>query len=1084
MKILEVCFKNLNSLRGRWKINFETPEYASTGIFAITGPTGSGKSTILDAICLALYGQTPRLAKVNKTENEVMSRGTFECYSEVVFESNNVKYRCQWEQHRANKRVSGDLQPPHHQISYAVDGKIIESKITTTARVVEEKTGMDFNRFIRSVLLPQGAFDNFLKSENDEKSEILEQITGTEIYTDISKSVFERKRDEKIKLDSYKATLEGIEILSSENESNKRAELKKKQGESEKQLAVIEKIRKQIEWLERIVDLENQKRILENQKVEYDQKDKAFQPRRNQLDEAKRASELDVIYTELNTLRNRKSEIEKDLINLNDQFLRLKASKEEQKQKKEEAENLYNTASEDYDKARSIITDIKKLDVSLREQNNHIQAKGMDLKNIQNEIIQKEKERKEKQGRLDDQSTELIKLEDYGQKHFCDQILVEQFAAIEIQLNHLSDRQESINGKKATIERQKQILNQYEENCSQRKKFQSQKIEKEKSLVEEIEKVKNDKINLLDGKELREYKTERDNLQKEKEYLSIIKSLEDHRKKLKDGNPCPLCGAKEHPYAIGNIPQPDEIELKISKLDQFVQKVEGLEVTIQQREIELGRISTELKGIRGIIETEETNKNNAQNQLEVLKNELNELVKTESEQKRRLLVILEQLGHTEIQDNVQDLLNNLQQRLALWNQNIENKKKCADEINRLKIEIHGIDEAIKTKHVEQKNIECDLEKKNSRYNREKTNRQELYGDKDPNVEEENLIMRKKVAEQKRDNALNDYNESEKALSGVEKLIKSSKQELEDVSRDWEQRENEFKTQLCEKGFQSEEQFKSVRLRVDDIKKLEKEQNTLKEEKISLKTKYDSCLKTLESEKEKHLTDQDISGLKVQLGQLNLCQNQLQQAIGALNNELSLNENNRQRFKEQQKVIEEQQKVSDRWDRLNELIGSSDGKKFRNFAQGLTFAIMLNHANDQLGKMSSRYQLVSNSNEPLELKVIDSWQGEVRPVKNLSGGESFIVSLSLALGLSQMASHKVQVDSLFLDEGFGTLDEKALEQVLQTLCSLHQANSNKLIGIISHVKELGERIPTHIEVIPQEGINLGNSCICGAGVEGK
>ena len=177
MKILEVCFKNLNSLRGRWKINFETPEYASTGIFAITGPTGSGKSTILDAICLALYGQTPRLAKVNKTENEVMSRGTFECYSEVVFESHNVKYRCQWEQHRANKRVSGELQPPRHQISYAVDGKIIESQITTTAKVVEEKTGMDFSRFIRSVLLPQGAFDNFLKSKGDAKSEILEQIT-------------------------------------------------------------------------------------------------------------------------------------------------------------------------------------------------------------------------------------------------------------------------------------------------------------------------------------------------------------------------------------------------------------------------------------------------------------------------------------------------------------------------------------------------------------------------------------------------------------------------------------------------------------------------------------------------------------------------------------------------------------------------------------------------------------------------------------------------------------------------------------------------------------------------------------------
>ncbi|MDF1581755.1 MAG: AAA family ATPase [Methyloprofundus sp.] len=144
MKILELRFKNLNSLYGEWVIDFTDPEYVSNGIFALTGPTGAGKSTILDAICLALYGATPRLGKITKSGNEIMSRQTGECYAEVLFESQAGRFRCHWEQRRARKKAEGKLQDQEHQIADADTGKPIETKKSLVGSVIEEKTGMDF----------------------------------------------------------------------------------------------------------------------------------------------------------------------------------------------------------------------------------------------------------------------------------------------------------------------------------------------------------------------------------------------------------------------------------------------------------------------------------------------------------------------------------------------------------------------------------------------------------------------------------------------------------------------------------------------------------------------------------------------------------------------------------------------------------------------------------------------------------------------------------------------------------------------------------------------------------------------------
>ena len=202
MKILKIELENLNSLRGKWTINLSDKIYETNGIFAITGQTGAGKTTIFDAICLALYGQTPRLGKISDRQNEIMSRRTKECYAEVLFEINGEKYLSYWEQHRAGK--NNKLQDAKHVLSHADTGDIIADSLKETQAKIQELTGLDFNRFRQAVMLEQGGFDAFLKANKNDRAEILELLTGTEIYSEISKCVYERKKEEERKLEDIK----------------------------------------------------------------------------------------------------------------------------------------------------------------------------------------------------------------------------------------------------------------------------------------------------------------------------------------------------------------------------------------------------------------------------------------------------------------------------------------------------------------------------------------------------------------------------------------------------------------------------------------------------------------------------------------------------------------------------------------------------------------------------------------------------------------------------------------------------------------------------------------------------------------
>jgi exonuclease SbcC len=275
----------------------------------------------------------------------------------------------------------------------------------------------------------------------------------------------------------------------------------------------------------------------------------------------------------------------------------------------------------------------------------------------------------------------------------------------------------------------------------------------------------------------------------------------------------------------------------------------------------------------------------------------------------------------------------------------------------------------------------------------------------------------------------------------------------------------------------EETFLGARLSSPEREKLDSAQRRLDNEKTQVTSLLENKGRELELEKAKNLTSEDETSLGELLAKTQAPLKEIGQTIGAHQHRLAENSRLRVEKAEKIKAFEKQRAKLSRVEKLNSLIGQADGRKFREYAQSLTFEYLVQKANRQLAKMSGRYLLCQDKEHILEFNVMDNFQaGEIRSTKNLSGGESFLVSLALALGLSMMASENVEVNSLFLDEGFGTLDEDALDMALSALGQLPQSEG-KTIGLISHVEALKERISTQIKIVPRSG---GQSLLTGPG----
>ncbi len=1079
MKILELRFKNLNSLYGEWHIDFTRPEYLTDGIFAITGPTGAGKSTILDAICLALYGETPRLGKITAKNNEIISRRTAECYAEVTFISSSGTYRCHWSQSRARKKIDGALQDAKHEISNGLNGEVLESKKTDVKLAIEDKTGMNFERFTRSILLAQGSFAAFLQASSDERSPILEQITGTEIYSDISKKVHERQKIEKEKLDILSAELGGIAVLDEVQENS----LKQQYTDKSVQIELLTQQQKTIqESLRQHNNLKTLSSELDTLKISQKHildEIEQFAPFQQKLNLALKAAELEGEFATLRTLRCEQKTEQEQLLALENRLPAIINSlKDEESQLKARKTSLVEI-KEKQKQAIPIINKVRALDLQQTEKQNQLKVVQDESNNL---ITKIEKNRIDYQSSLKKQ-TEIAEknqqVQNYLKIHSQDEQLIEKLASIQEQLNSFQQSLYDLSQNQLAIEQRAKILIGYSNESKNGNEQLTQVKKTYKEYQQTFEQKKNVLSEILGGRLLREYRSDKESLLKEKLFRLKISSLEEERQKLTDGAPCPLCGALEHLFAVGNIPEIDEVEKQIQVLTTLIKQAEDIEIEIQQAQEKIQLISVQKDKIENSLEVLATKITSVEQSLKELESQHQGVSSRNTQLKNTILNQLNIFGISELPTNndTTELMIQLTTRRDNWSKYQEESNLYHDQSKQIEAGRQQLDSIkhLLDSQLSEKQVQlASLKQQQEQY---KQQRVSIYGEKSPDEEEEKIGKMLSDAEQQLQNVQKRYDEIKEQDTQVKTKIQTLSANITQRSEALQNKENSFISHLAKKSFTSEADFLTCRLSEQERETLANQSTSLASRKTEIITNINDREKRYaETLQQVSLIQNDYETLEQEDKTLIVKLSEYTESLGAIKQQLLHNEHIKNKLKDKQALIDKQKNEYHKWLKLHGLIGSADGKKYRNFAQSLTFEVMVSHANQQLVKMTDRYLLIPSKEQTLELSVIDNYQaGEIRSTKNLSGGESFIVSLALALGLSKMSSQKVRVDSLFLDEGFGTLDEDALEMALSALAGLQQ--EGKLIGVISHVSTLKERINTQINVSP---LNNGKSQLNGVG----
>jgi len=1085
MKIRELRLKNLNSLYGEWEVKFTDPAYQDTGLFLISGPTGAGKTTVLDAICLALYGKTPRLSAINSSGNEIMSRRTAECFAEVVFETNEGIFQARWSQRRAKNREDGNLQAQKREISQwdpaAETFVLLETLTSRVDEVVEKKTGMNFGRFTRSIMLAQGQFAAFLHARDDERSETLEQITGTEIYSRISRAVFERHKLEKEKLDDIEKKLENISQLSDEEYLAMEIEKAECSRIVSIQQREIDNIQVQQEWFRSITALKSN--LLENEAaLKAHQKDlDDFLPRRETLAEAEKAGLVRAPYETLQTYRTQVAEDTAKLIAANDELqiaLDLKARREQElaeiSQQKAAHGEVRRHALAEIKQVRDLDTRIRAAGQSLAEIQRRSEIARQGIEKTEAELIDHEKQGE--QNRLD-----LARHEAYLQEHQKDEALFRELPVIREQAGQwrkalavqkkLRDKLPGLQEREALarqdLEAKKQALTTGEESLRSLK----QQISDRETLIE----------TMLEGKHPREWKKEEEHLEERLRLEEKIINLEEERSRLAAGQSCPLCGSTDHPFVdggTGNLPGPGPtrqallaIREQLGKLDETSQEIRKLSTTHAAQAVELEKL-------RGQFSLAEQSTAAITREISDLERDLAQGATEVDAVYTAIKDSLTPFG-IDVEANPELIFKELNQRSETWKQNEREMRRLTLLSRESGEQLASLKARLKAQQEARKDVLSELKAGETSLLDLQTERRQSFGEKNPDQEEQRLQREAGELDLSEKKAASLLAEACQKEARENKLIEDLSSRLKDTEPRLRESAQSFEELFTQLGFKDEEAFLAKSLLQEEIESLKRDSARLDRRSAELQAITEDLKKKLANAERKKLTTETLESLEALRTPLILKNRELSEKIGQLTEKLTREQVNRDQKRAWLDECAAQRALYSPWKQLNLLIGSADGKRFRNFAQGLTFEVMIKHANLQLARMTDRY-LLQRDTEPtraLALNVVDHYQGgEIRPTTNLSGGECFLVSLALALGLSRMASEQVRVDSLFLDEGFGTLDEEALETALDALANLKK--EEKLIGVISHVPELKERLSVQLKVERQSG---GKSRLEGPGV---
>jgi len=1031
MKILKIRSRNINSLKGEIFIDFED-FLSSDALFAITGATGAGKSTILDIITCALYGRTPRLSN----PNALMTQYTAESLCEVEFEVKGKNYRSSWSQKRARGDYNGKLQSAKMEIASLSDNKILYSKTKEVLQFIEDLSGLDFERFKQSMMLAQGGFDAFLKAKESERSLLLEKITGTQIYAKVSQEVYANFNRLKKDIELEKHLLEGIALLSDEERAEKEGCLVEKKEEKKRAFERNKTLEKEFVWLNNLTILATEQTRYSNAFTQIKEKRKKSESLFNLLSFAKKSLSIEPLYNKKMALLNEVAEKDQTFKQLELELKELKVylenKKLEVKVSKEmrlNAEKVYFQKSEKVKLLRSVVSEKDLLQTHLDEVSNNAVAQKRELglleRKLENafnsfSLIQKRfKDFMRKDNSFEAQYLKMdkIALEDNQREY-----------PLKVKLKHI---EESI----VTFKKQQEFFE-----CQQ-KIEKNLLILKEKRLSLKARVV--DKERICNGLE-EQIKNQR--LLKERDLL--ISSYEKDRTLLLEGEACFLCGSTHHPF-ISHKPtinidkksleiekiekglKEGNIELKLfnKKHTEVVAKIEL--ATLEFENLEEKRLMVEKRLDSNSLQEIESDRDNLEKVLDAIaerRKQKIELLEAKKESESLHKKLSQRLHQEELLVKEIELKLNVTQ--TILQQSLLLKKDIYEKVLSLKKQAITILNVLDIDKYEKEFVQTYEEVKEKFHQQEKSYEKLL-------VKEEALVHQ---------------------FSQLQTVIITNREVLLPLERD-------FIIALKSHGFKSEKRFTEAILETTKREKLEKICQEIEKEYSESSTRYFDTKKRLEEHKKLGDSKALVWEIEENLKALESIIEQIQKEIGSYEKELEIDAKNQKKHKTRIEALKLKEEEFNVWIKLNQMIGSADGNKFAKFAQGVTLDQLIFLANEHLSLLSSRYELQRSSadRQLLEIAVLDHFQGNVsRAVNTLSGGESFIVSLALALGLSSLASQKISIDSLFLDEGFGSLDEESLEVALNALSQLQ--SSGKMVGIISHVKALKERIPLQIKVV--------------------